>query len=174
MIEMYSDLMIALAVALPLFLIGVISPGPATLGIMMLSAKSGRRRGLTFALGVCGGSLFWGTAAALGLSSVLTLYAEFTLILRIAGGSYLLWLAFKSLRSAVQGRELVAQPSLVVAQGMVMVCWLCSVATFIGYAFLFSTGPVIAGYRRCARAIDGVCGALFALAGLKIFQQSSV
>lgn len=53
-----------------------------------------------FALGVSTGSLFWGTVAALGLGRLLSTYAEFVIVLRFVGGLYLLWLAFKSLRSA--------------------------------------------------------------------------
>jgi len=79
----------------------VFSPGPATLAIAMLSAKSGRRSGLEFALGVSAGSLCWGCLSVLGLSSLLTVYGEAVSVLRVACGSYLLWLAFKSFRAAL-------------------------------------------------------------------------
>ena len=213
LVSLSSDVVTALGVALPLFLIGVLSPGPATLAIMTLSAKSGRRHGLVFALGVCFGSLFWGTAAAVGLAGLLTLYAGFISVLKIAGGLYLFWLAFKSLRSCWErklpspsqvpqprktldlfysglllhllnpkaifvwlavvaiGSAKVSQPSILINQTMVMVCWSFSVLAFTGYAFLFSTKPIVGLYRRCAKLIDGLCGMLFAAAGVKILSE---
>ena len=95
-----------LNIALPLFLLGVLSPGPATLAIMTISAKSGRKQGVAFALGVSAGSYFWGTTAALGLSSVLTVFADITLYLRFAGGAYLLWLGYRSIRSCLIYKKL--------------------------------------------------------------------
>lgn len=205
-----SEILQVLSIALPLFLIGVLSPGPATFAIMLLSAKLGRRHGLMFALGVSAGSLFWGTIAALGLSSFLKTYADFTNILRITGGVYLLWMAFKSLRSSFRGHSPTSamspqprrlsglfysglmlhllnpkaifvwlavvsvglgnsvEPSALVAQSMVVVCWLFSLLAFTGYAVVFSSEPVVGVYRRCARFVDGICGGLFFAAGLKV------
>ena len=210
MISVFTEVLQALIVALPLFLVGVLSPGPATLAIMLTSARHGRHYGVVFALGVTVGSLFWGTVAAFGLSSLLSSYAELTTILRIAGGTYLLWMAFKSLRSCIKGQAIVPtqssqkkslsgvfvsglvlhllnpkaifvwmavvsvglgsiiEPNILIAQSMVFVCWFFSLMAFTGYAVLFSSEPVIAVYRRCARVIDGICGTFFVAAGLKI------
>ena len=82
------------------YLVGTASPGPSNLAIMSIASTSGRRAALTFAAGVMSGSLFWAMLAALGLSAALTAYSGFLLAVKICGGVYLLWLAFKSGRSA--------------------------------------------------------------------------
>ncbi|MEO1016285.1 MAG: LysE family transporter [Pseudomonadota bacterium] len=47
------------------------------------------------------GSLTWGVLSELGLSALLERYADLAELIRIAGGLYLLWLAYKSLRTAM-------------------------------------------------------------------------
>lgn len=208
--ELLDTTRVGLSVALPLFLIGVLSPGPATLAIMSLSARQGRRDGLLFAFGVSTGSLFWGTCAAIGLGGVLAVYASVATVLKIAGGIYLLWLSFKSLRTSWKGAAQlpaatvdsrrpmhlfvsglmlhllnpkaifvwlavisiamasVGETDSRVALLMVIVCWMFSLMAFTGYALLFSSHAVVSIYRQCARFVDGLCGALFMMAGLKL------
>ncbi|VXB09901.1 Lysine exporter protein (LYSE/YGGA) (fragment) [Burkholderia sp. 8Y] len=55
---------------------------------------------MAFAAGVMSGSFFWAMLASLGLSAALTAYSSFLIAVKICGGVYLLWLAFKSARSA--------------------------------------------------------------------------
>lgn len=100
------DLLAAVSVALPLFALGVASPGPATLAIMNISMRSGRGQGLAFGMGICSGSLFWGTLAALGLATVLAANAKLLMVLKVMGGLYFLWLAFKLLRTAWRAEPL--------------------------------------------------------------------
>lgn len=50
-------------------------------------------------------SFVWGLIAATGLSALLARYARALVILTIAGGLYLLWLAFKSARSALRSDD---------------------------------------------------------------------
>jgi amino acid exporter len=52
------------------------------------------------ALGVSAGSILWGILTGVGLTALLATYASFLAAVKIAGGLYLLWLAFKALRSA--------------------------------------------------------------------------
>ncbi|KLN61856.1 hypothetical protein WH96_06110 [Kiloniella spongiae] len=82
------------------YLVATISPGPANLAIMSTSMSEGRKPGLLLASGVIIGSLTWGILTAVGLSSLLSSYAWLMTALRIVGGLYLLWLAYKSLKSA--------------------------------------------------------------------------
>lgn len=77
------------------------SPGPATLGIAATSMDMGRRAGLTFALGILFGGATWGIAAALGMSALMIANAWVFEVLRYVGAAYLLYLATKSLRSAL-------------------------------------------------------------------------
>ncbi|OIQ45732.1 MAG: amino acid transporter [Roseobacter sp. MedPE-SW] len=77
------------------------SPGPATLSIAGTSMNTGRRAGLVFALGILFGSACWGFAAAAGLSALMLANAWVFELLRYCGAGYLLFLAGKSLRSAL-------------------------------------------------------------------------
>ena len=82
------------------YLVAVISPGPAIMAIVSTSISDGRRAGLAMAAGVFAGSFTWAMAASIGLAALLTQYAGFLQMVKIAGGLYLLYLAAKALRSA--------------------------------------------------------------------------
>jgi threonine/homoserine/homoserine lactone efflux protein len=90
-----------LLLAYAAYFVGTASPGPSNLAIMSMAARRGRKAALTFALGVISGSLFWATVAMLGVSSVLIAFSRFIIAVKIFGGLYLLWLAFKSGRNAL-------------------------------------------------------------------------
>jgi threonine/homoserine/homoserine lactone efflux protein len=94
----HVDLPIVLGAAL----IAVASPGPSILAIVGTSMDKGRRHGLLFATGVSLGSLTWSIAAALGLGAVMLADLWAFEALRWAGGLYLLWLAWRSTRSALR------------------------------------------------------------------------
>lgn len=87
------------------YLVATVSPGPATLAIMTIAARHGRRAGLQLASGVILGSLFWGMCAAFGLAAVIARFAGLFSALKLVGGLYLLWLAFKALRSAASAND---------------------------------------------------------------------
>lgn len=82
------------------YLINVVSPGPANFAIIGVAISQGRRAGLIMALGVIGGSLTWACAAALGLAALLRSYAIALEIMKVLGGLYLIYLAWKAYRSA--------------------------------------------------------------------------
>ncbi|HDZ48682.1 hypothetical protein LCGC14_0038340 [marine sediment metagenome] len=84
----------------------IASPGPATLAIAGTSMSHGRFFGLSLAAGVLTGSLIWSTAAAFGLAAVLHTNVWVFEILKYCGALYLLYLAFKSLRSAFSSTQL--------------------------------------------------------------------
>jgi threonine/homoserine/homoserine lactone efflux protein len=77
------------------------SPGPATLSIAGTSMANGRRAGIIFSLGICAGSACWGLAAALGMSAVMMANVWLFEAVKYFGAAYLLFLAIKSLRSAL-------------------------------------------------------------------------
>ncbi len=95
-------------VAFAAYAVGTASPGPATLAIIQISASLGRSVGLRFAYGVIVGSLMWGVVAALGLSALMISFAWLFVALKIVGGTYLLWLAFKSCKSALSDDNKIA------------------------------------------------------------------
>lgn len=83
------------------YLIAVASPGPSTMTIMGVAMSQGRASAVALALGVVTGSMFWAVLAATGISTALTAYAQAIFAIKIAGGFYLLYLAWKSARSAL-------------------------------------------------------------------------
>lgn len=96
---------------LPLILaaafIATSSPGPATLALAGTSMAQGRTAGLALASGITTGSLTWSTAAACGLGALMLANAWVSEVIRYLGAAYLLFLAFKSARSALSPKALV-------------------------------------------------------------------
>jgi threonine/homoserine/homoserine lactone efflux protein len=88
------------------FLLAIMSPGPNVLAVMGTSMALGRKAGMALALGVGAGSFLWSALTASGLSTILAAYAQALIVIKIGGGLYLLWLAFKAFRSAASARDL--------------------------------------------------------------------
>lgn len=86
-----------------LHLMTVASPGPATLAIAATSAERGRAAGLALAFGVMGGMMTWAVAGGFGMGAVMAAHAWTAEALRIVGGLYLLYIAWKSTRAALRG-----------------------------------------------------------------------
>ncbi len=86
-------------------LIAIASPGPATLAISGTSLNQGRKYGLALAVGVLTGSLLWSFSAAFGLAVLMSANAWLFEVLRYFGAGYLLYLAYKSLRSALSANQ---------------------------------------------------------------------
>ena len=89
------------------FFVGVASPGPSNLAIMAVAMQHGRVQALILSLGIVCGSMFWGILAGFGLASILATYSNLLIIMKITAGLYLLWLAFKSARSAFSKKPIV-------------------------------------------------------------------
>jgi amino acid exporter len=89
------------------FMLGIFSPGPNILAVIGTSMSLGRKRGVFLALGIASGSLCWALLTVAGLSSLLAAYAWALILIKIAGGCYLLWLGFKALRSAASAQEMI-------------------------------------------------------------------
>lgn len=87
----------SIAVAL---MLGAISPGPAFIYVAKNSIAISRKHGLFTALGTGTGAALFGLLAVLGLQAILLAVPSAYLILKICGGLYLLWLAYKIIRHA--------------------------------------------------------------------------
>jgi threonine efflux protein len=87
------------------YVIAAGSPGPSNMRIMGVAMQQGRQAALTLAAGVVTGSIFWGVMAATGISVLLARFAEILTVLKIFGGFYLLFLAFKAGRAALISGE---------------------------------------------------------------------
>lgn len=88
-----------LALVYSAYILGAASPGPSNLAIMNVAVSRGRAPAVATALGVLGGAMCWAVLAATGLTAVLTSFAYSLILLKLLGGCYLLYLAFKSARS---------------------------------------------------------------------------
>lgn len=90
------------------FLLGIASPGPNILAVIGTSMSVGRASGIALALGVAVGSFTWAVLTVIGLSALLSTYASALLVIKICGGLYLLWLAWKSFRAAASSHDIEA------------------------------------------------------------------
>jgi threonine/homoserine/homoserine lactone efflux protein len=91
-----------LALAYSAFLIAIASPGPSNLAVMATSMERGRRAGMTLALGVTTGSVTWGVLAAIGVTGLIVALPGALTAIKVIGGLYLLFLAWRSARSAMR------------------------------------------------------------------------
>lgn len=66
-----------------------------------------RKAGIALALGISTGSFFWASMTAIGLTALIAAYASVLTVIKIIGGLYLLWLAFKSFRSAASTKPIM-------------------------------------------------------------------
>lgn len=114
---------------LPLILLAAFvataSPGPATLAIAGTSMTSGRASGLPIASGVTTGSIMWSVAAALGLGTIMLANAWVFEVIRYCGAGYLMYLAFKSARSALSRKDvpmksMTGGPATLFAKGLML------------------------------------------------------
>lgn len=87
---------------------GIASPGPNVLAVIGTSMAINRPSGMALAMGVATGTLTWAVLTAIGLSALLATYASAILVIKIFGGLYLLWLAYKAFRSAASAHDIDA------------------------------------------------------------------
>ncbi|MEE9453707.1 MAG: LysE family translocator [Paracoccaceae bacterium] len=91
------------------FLLAIASPGPNILAVIGTSMSVGRPSGVSLALGVASGSFTWAILTVFGLSAILATYASALLFIKVFGGAYLLWLAYKSFKSAASRHDIEAK-----------------------------------------------------------------
>ena len=106
---MSADLLLAL-VGFPLA--GSLTPGPNNLMLLASGVNFGFARTIPHMLGIGGGFLTLLLAVGLGLGAVLTAFPSLHLALKIAGGAYLLYLAWRIAmsRSMSNGDNAKARP----------------------------------------------------------------
>jgi len=90
------------------FLLSIMSPGPNVLAVIGTAMGVDRKSGVALALGVATGSFCWAVLTAIGLAAVIATVAWALTAIKIVGGLYLLWLAWKSLRQASSARDIEA------------------------------------------------------------------
>lgn len=77
-----------------------ISPGPDNIFVITQGITRGRRAAVVTALGMCSGISIHTTAAAFGISAIFYSSAVAFNLVKYAGAGYLLYLAFKAVRSS--------------------------------------------------------------------------
>jgi len=207
--DQLSTYLPGLILAYSAFLLSIMSPGPNILAVIGTSMGVNRKSGIALALGVSSGSFCWAILTVVGLSALLTVYASALFAIKIAGGLYLLWLAYKAFRSAASrqdmeatqlaggdrsllgyyGRGLLVQMTnpkaalawiAIVSLGLqanapawvgvmiVLGTSFLSVTIHCIYAVAFSTPVMVRLYAKARRWIQGLLGAFFAFAGIKL------
>lgn len=86
-------------------MLGAISPGPTFIYVAKNSIAISRQHGLFTALGTGTGAAVFGLLAVMGLQAVLLAVPSAYLALKICGGIYLLWLAYKIIKHAKEPME---------------------------------------------------------------------
>ncbi|RKG35225.1 LysE family translocator [Acinetobacter rongchengensis] len=94
-----ESLIVLGSIALALML-GAISPGPTFIYVAKNSIAISRQHGLFTALGTGTGAALFGLLAVMGLQAILLAVPSAYLVLKICGGLYLLWLAYKIIKHA--------------------------------------------------------------------------
>ena len=107
-----SSLTPELLAALALFaFVSSITPGPNNTMLMASGANFGFRASIPHMIGVSGGFLLLVVAVGLGLGGLFAAYPELHDVLAVAGGLYLLWLAWKiAISSGLGTGEAGARP----------------------------------------------------------------
>ncbi|HZG29142.1 MAG TPA: LysE family translocator [Ensifer sp.] len=146
------------------YLITVASPGPSNMAIMGVAMNRGRAHAVALALGVLTGSLCWAGLAAAGISTLLTRYAEALIVMKIGGGLYLLFLAWKSAKSALSakpGRFSEADPAgrlIYYRRGVLL--HLTNPKSILGWVAIMSLGLRPDAPSHTLVAIIGGCAAI--------------
>jgi len=91
------------------FLLAIASPGPNILAVIGTSMSMGRASGIALSLGVASGSFTWAVLTVVGLSAILSKYSAALIAIKLLGGVYLLWLAYKSFKSAAAKHDIEAK-----------------------------------------------------------------
>jgi RhtB (resistance to homoserine/threonine) family protein len=93
-----SELLVLITV-FAVFIPALMLPGPDFVAIVRSSMNYGTRAGLLTTVGVSMGLCLYATLSILGLSAILAEYQWLTWAVRVLGGSYLIYLGIKLLRS---------------------------------------------------------------------------
>ncbi len=85
---------------LGVFMLGAMSPGPSFVVVSRIAVTGERTDGLAAALGMGVGGFIFASVAVAGLTALLTQVEWLNILLRLAGGGYLIWIGIKIWRGA--------------------------------------------------------------------------
>jgi threonine/homoserine/homoserine lactone efflux protein len=75
--------------------VAILSPGPGIVAVSQAAFRLGRRDAMPYALGLALGASAWCLVALLGLNVLFEAFPLVLSVFHVAGGLYLLWVAFK-------------------------------------------------------------------------------
>jgi cysteine/O-acetylserine efflux protein len=101
------------------FLSTTLSPGPNNMASAANGLQHGYKKTLPFLLGIISGFFIAMLAIGLIATAILRFIPQFQLYLKIIGGSYILWLAYRAMRASYQ-LEKTVQPSLTFTNGFLL------------------------------------------------------
>jgi threonine/homoserine/homoserine lactone efflux protein len=78
----------------------ILSPGPSIIAATQLALAQGREKALPYGLGLAFGASLWCLFALFGLAVIFKLYPPLFQAAKIAGGAYLLYMAWRLWRAA--------------------------------------------------------------------------
>lgn len=89
----------SVVVTIGLFMLTFLSPGPNLLVVAQSSLSFGRTAGIAVGLGVAVGDAVYAAFGLIGMAAVIAQSGELLAIVKVIGGLYLLWMAWKLLMS---------------------------------------------------------------------------
>jgi threonine/homoserine/homoserine lactone efflux protein len=100
-----------LASILGVFLLGAMSPGPSFIVVSRIAIARSRADGLMAAVGMGIGGFFFACIAVAGLTAILLQVEWLNILLRLAGGAYLVWIGIGIWRAAPQKIMIAETPA---------------------------------------------------------------
>jgi len=98
-------------------LLGAISPGPAFVFVVRTAVAQSRIEGLAAALGMGVGAFSYATLAVLGLRTLMVEGGAIFTVLKVAGGAYLLYLAWQIWRHASEPTAVATENQAAIRPG---------------------------------------------------------
>lgn len=94
----------ALAALMGVWFAAMASPGPDVVQIIRLGARS-TRAAVWAAIGSTTGLVVWTVASLAGLTALISAHPVILVALQVAGGGYLLWMAFSAISGGIKERR---------------------------------------------------------------------
>jgi threonine/homoserine/homoserine lactone efflux protein len=122
--------------------IGAMSPGPSFVVVSRIAISRSRADGLAAALGMGLGGVVFSALALAGLTALLSQFEWLYLALKVAGGGYLAYIAFKIWRSAREpldvGEQTIGSRALGRSFTTALLTQLSNPKTIVVYASIFA------------------------------------
>ncbi|MDB9952198.1 LysE family translocator, partial [Porticoccaceae bacterium] len=107
------DLIHGLLLITPIHLLSAASPGPDFVLVSQQTLSNGKKAGLLCSLGIALGLAIHIIYSSLGLAVVIANSASTLWVIKILGGSYLIWLGINGLRSTAKNNTMIANKQVV-------------------------------------------------------------